>query len=540
MSNMVEIRPPYEPHVKQMMLHNAPVSTDEIWLILFGGERGGGKSAGILGDAFLFATTYPGAKCIILRENLDAVKQSFLDKLGRLFPQTMNGIKLYEYREKSSNMAAPLSRSIVFPNGSYITLQRVANLAEAEEKQGWEFNYLAIDELTKQTEDTFDYLLTTVRSASMWNPYLGKKYTIPTKVVCGCNPGGIGHKWVKRRFIDTTVIQYHPEKNTPLRTKDFVEYMEVPSRTSADGVDKIKINVRFIPASWRDNPYLNSAYVAMLAKQPEHRRKMDLEGNWDVIAGRKFDFQDDSFIDDFNAMELISKFRPDIYISIDWGYYPSKHSAHFHAVFYDGSVITFDRIYGDKLIFEDFVDAVRRKAQDLYIIGTCLPHDMYRSGDRYRDKQGRVIGETKADVFEAAGLNPIGVESGKGTVLDRYDKIHSASQILASDGKTKKFRIAARCKELKEELEEAMEANDGSGKLDPSSSDHAIDDYGHFLAMYSQDIAPLGIQDFKEVDTRSKWIRRLDAEEKALRTGEVEEFENEQFDNYVASDGDLV
>ena len=134
--SLIEVKPPYQPHVKQMMLHNTPVSTDEIWLVLFGGERGGGKSAGILGDAFLFATTYPGAKCCILRENLDAVKQSFLDKLGSLFPQTMQGIKVYDYKEKSSNMNAPLSRSIVFPNGSYITLQRVANLQEAEEKQG--------------------------------------------------------------------------------------------------------------------------------------------------------------------------------------------------------------------------------------------------------------------------------------------------------------------------------------------------------------------------------------------------------------------
>ena len=90
----------------------------------------------ILADAFLFATTYPGAKICILRENLDAVKQSFLDKLPSLFPQEVDGHVIYEYKEKSSSIAAPLSRSVVFPNGSYITFQRVANYQEALSKQG--------------------------------------------------------------------------------------------------------------------------------------------------------------------------------------------------------------------------------------------------------------------------------------------------------------------------------------------------------------------------------------------------------------------
>lgn len=133
MSNII-ITPNYKPHAKQVLLHNAPVSFDDIWIILYGGSRGGGKSAGALADAVMFAQTYPGSKICILRESLDAVKQSFLDKLPSLFPQNVQGIQLYEYREKSSSWYP--SRSIVFPNGSYITLQRVANYAEARAKQG--------------------------------------------------------------------------------------------------------------------------------------------------------------------------------------------------------------------------------------------------------------------------------------------------------------------------------------------------------------------------------------------------------------------
>ena len=68
----------YKPHAKQLLLHNVPATFEDLWICLFGGSRGGGKSAGMLMDAVFFATTYPGAKICILRESLDAVRQSFL------------------------------------------------------------------------------------------------------------------------------------------------------------------------------------------------------------------------------------------------------------------------------------------------------------------------------------------------------------------------------------------------------------------------------------------------------------------------------
>ena len=86
--SVISIVPNYRPNPKQMMLHNAPVSYEDLFIILYGGKRGGGKSAGILMDAVQFATKYPGAKCAIFRERLDSVKQSFLDKLPTLLPQS--------------------------------------------------------------------------------------------------------------------------------------------------------------------------------------------------------------------------------------------------------------------------------------------------------------------------------------------------------------------------------------------------------------------------------------------------------------------
>ena len=513
------ITPNYKPHAKQILLHNSPTSFEDISITLFGGARGAGKSSGIMADAFMFAITYPGAKCGIFRENLSAVKQSFLDKLPTLFPQEVNGISIYEYREKSTSWYP--SRSIIFQNGSYITFQRCADYREALSFRGWEFHYLAVDECTLVEERALDFLLTCVRSAIVPNKYTGKSQRIPTKVVYGCNPGGISHRYVKEKYIDTTVTKYDPKTHTPLETKDFVEIITHPENESI----KIRKNVRFIPASYKDNPYLSTSYVANLMAQPEHLKARDMYGNWDIVAGRMFDIRDNRITSAYQAMASISdeKAKADIYISIDWGYNPSYHSAHWYAVMRDQRIVVFKEMYGQDLVFEDFVAEIAKRSQDLFISGTMLPHDMFRHGDRYKDNTGRIIGETKADVFESFMLNPISVESGKGKVQMRFDKIHSALASVNADG-VPKLVISKACENLLEELNDAVYDDIEVGQLAKSCRDHAIDDLGLFLVFYSDDICPLG-HDLIVEENRSKLQRMLDEEEKYLdELAEEEEY----------------
>ena len=519
MAQTLVVTPNYKPTPKQILLHNAPVSYDDIWIICYGGARGAGKSAGILADAILFCIHYPGAKCCILRESLDAVKQSFLDKLPSLFPQSVPGHpeqKLYEYREKSSSWYP--SRSIVFPNGSYITLQRVANYQEAKAKQGWEFHYLAIDEVTKQEKRTVDYLLTCVRSAQVTNPYTHKPIHIPTKVVFGCNPGGIGHKWVKERFIDTTVTKYD-EHYTPIQTRDHVEYVANPLKPG----ETIKRYIRFIPASYKDNPFLNTSYLANLDSLSEHQKQMDMYGNWNVVAGKYFDLKPEQIVSPEYINKELDRLEGhvEVFISIDWGYKPSYYSAHWHAVLPDHRVVTFQELYGQELVFEDFVKEITRMSEDLDISVTCLPHDMFRNGDRYRDSTGKIIGETKSDVFDFYGLNPIPVASGKGKVELRMDKIHSATTLKNPDG-IYKFRISNACPNLIEELNNAVHDDDDPTKIAHKCKDHAIDDYGLFLVYYSDDIEPLGFDSLIK-DTRTRLQKILDEDERKLEEQEAEE-----------------
>lgn len=523
-SKTINVNLNYKPHAKQLLLHNVPASFEDLWIVLFGGSRGGGKSAGMLMDAVFFATTYPGSKICILRENLDAVKQSFLGKLPVLFPEVVDGVRMYEYKEKSISWYP--SRSLVFPNGSYITLQRVANITEAKAKQGWEFNMLIIDEITKQDEETYNYLLTCVRSTVTINHYTGKKLRIPQKVLLGCNPNGPGFKWVKRRFIDKSVLEVD-ENGTPTKTKDILELIEDPHRKG----QYVNVFYRFIPSTYKDNPYLSPAYIAVLMNLPENIKKGDAFGSWDIVAGQMFDLKPEQKIHPREVSNILKSFGErvtiPIYISIDWGFRPSYHSAHWYAILPDHRVIVFKEMYGQDLIFEDFVKAIDEMSEGFDIEATCLPHDMFRGGDRYRNDSGKVMGETKAEVFEYYNLQPIPVESGKGKVQLRYDKIHSALEIKNSDG-VYKVSISTACPMLIEELELAVSSDNDPSVISDLCRDHAIDDFGLFFVMYSDDIEPIAT-DIVVPDNRTQLQRLLDKDEQELE-------ESEQDDYYIYAD----
>jgi hypothetical protein len=178
-------------------------------------------------------------------------------------------------------------------------------------------------------------------------------------------------------------------------------------------------------------------------------------------------------------------------------------------------------------------------SQGFHIVGTCLPHDLYRHGDKYRDESGRIIGEMKSDLFEYAGLTPIGVTSGKGTVDMRFDKIHSASQIKMDSG-IKKFRITYSCQALRDELDEAVFKDDGTGRIDQNNKDHALDEYGLFLTMYSEDISPLSVEDFVKPDLRDRTIAKIEDEfEELLKDDVYYDDESDRVYNKIDDDIDL-
>lgn len=125
------------------------------------------------------------------------------------------------------------------------------NLDKPEKYQSAEFALVAVDELTKISEHTWDVL----RGSLRWPGVPHRPF------IAASNPGGVGHAWVKKLWLD----------------RDFPSHLR-------DRASQFK----FIRALPKDNPFLDQAYWDELNSLPEPLRKAWVDGDWDVFEGMAF------------------------------------------------------------------------------------------------------------------------------------------------------------------------------------------------------------------------------------------------------------
>ncbi len=210
--------------------------------ILFGGAAGGGKSYGQLVDAFYYALKYAGSHQLLLRRTLPELESSLVRTAEELYPRRV-------YRYLSSKHTG------YFENGSVLDFGYCDSERDVYRYQSAEYDVIRFDELTHFTESMYLYLQSRLRGAK---PF-------PRQMKSTTNPGGVGHEWVKRRFVDPA------PPDTPIRD-------QLGSR-------------RFIPARVQDNRFLmqgDPQYISRLKRLPERERRALLEGDWDLTEGRFF------------------------------------------------------------------------------------------------------------------------------------------------------------------------------------------------------------------------------------------------------------
>ena len=169
--------------------------------VLFGGAAGGGKSYGQLTDALLYALKYPHSKQLILRRMFSELEKSLVRVSLSLYPR-----EIYTY-----NSTCHTGR---FKNGSIIDFGYCATENDVFQYQSAEYDVVRFDELTHFTEFQYLYLISRVRGA---NGY-------PKQIKSSTNPGGVGHAWVKSRFVDVA------PPNTPFLSPDGSERIFIPSK----------------------------------------------------------------------------------------------------------------------------------------------------------------------------------------------------------------------------------------------------------------------------------------------------------------------
>lgn len=211
--------------------------------VLFGGAAGGGKSYGQMVDALLFALKYPGSKQLVLRRTFAELDKSLIRTSLSLFPR-----EIYSFNSSSHTGR--------FKNGSVIDFGYCAAEIDVYQYQSAEYDVIRFDELTHFTESQYIYLISRVRGA---NPY-------PKQIKSSTNPGGIGHSWVKARFVDPS-----------------------PAGESFIGDDGMKRI--FIPSLLDDNRFLSigdPGYRQRLLALPDREKKALLYGDWNIFEGQYF------------------------------------------------------------------------------------------------------------------------------------------------------------------------------------------------------------------------------------------------------------
>lgn len=259
----------YEPNARQAEFHKA--SED---YVVYGGARGGGKTCALVWEALAWGLEHPLANMYIFRETYTALEQNVIREWKESIPA-----ELYKYNE--SKHVAKLA------NGTTIAFAFVNNEDDARKYQGSNIDWIGIDELTKHTEKEVQLLLTCLRSAKGFKP----------KFRGTCNPGGVGHLWVKETYIIPT---------------------EYGKKTITD--ETYGITIKFIPATVYDNDVLmrnDPVYVKRLENLPENEKQAFLYGNWDIFEGRFFgEWNEKTHV--IKPFQIPREWKK--YVSIDWGY----------------------------------------------------------------------------------------------------------------------------------------------------------------------------------------------------------------------------
>ena len=269
--------------------------------VAFGGARGGGKSWAVRVKAVLLAYRYPGIKIMIVRRTYPELRANHINPLRQLLGDGA------VYKDST--------KEISFPGGSLIMFRHCSNSTDIDKYQGTEVDVLFLDEATQLTEEEYDRFKACVRGVN----------DFPKRIYLTCNPGGVGHSFVKRLFVDRA----YKETENP---EDYVFYKSLVT----------------------DNKALMESdpeYIKQLESLPPKLKKAWLMGDWDIFEGQFFEeFRDvpEHYLDR-RFTHVIEPFPipPDwkIVRSFDFGF-RKPFSCDWWAIDYDGRAYLILQLYG--------------------------------------------------------------------------------------------------------------------------------------------------------------------------------------------------
>lgn len=314
--------------------------------ICYGGARGGGKSHISRIKMCLLALNYPGIQILLLRRTLKELRENHVMQLQKLL------MGIAQFKEST--------KEFIFPNGSRIVLGYCDAEKDVLNYQGQAYEVIVLEEATMFTEFQFQALTESNRmSGNMKDDFVPRMYFT-------CNPGGVGHQWVKRLFID----------------KDY--------RGNEKAEDYL-----FIPSNVYENKYLmerDPNYVRVLENLPEDRKQAMLYGNWDIYDGQFFPEFDRKVhvIEPFDIPEHWNK-----YIAMDYGL--DMFAVIFVAIDTKGKAYVYNEIHKEDLIASEAVQMLKSYMRKDKFKDIFAPTDLWAT-DRH-------TGKSTAEIFQDNGVS---------------------------------------------------------------------------------------------------------------------------------------
>lgn len=287
--------------------------------VLYGGAAGGGKSDALLVEA-LRQVHIPHYTALILRKTVPQLSE-LIDRSRQIyslaFPQAIYNSTEHVWK---------------FPSGAKIHFGSMQYIKDRINYQGKRYDFIAFDELTHFTWEEYSYMFSRNRPSGA-----GTRVYIRATT----NPGGIGHGWVKERFI-TPAPPLTPIADT---------YNVITPNGETLEMTRHRV---FVPSTVFDNEILlknNPEYLASLAMLPEAEKKALLYGDWDSFDGQVFSEwrNDPSHYDDMRYTHVVAPFRIpknwQIYRGFDFGY-TRPFSVGWYAADNDGRLFRIREYYG--------------------------------------------------------------------------------------------------------------------------------------------------------------------------------------------------
>ena len=297
--------------------------------VLYGGSAGGGKSYAMLADPLRYMghSAFSG---LLLRHTTEELRE-LVFKSQELYPKIWPGIK---WSERKMQWTAP--------SGARLWMSYLDRDDDVLRYQGLAFSWIGFDELTQwATPYAWNYMRSRLRSTAP---------DLPIYMRATTNPGGRGHHWVKKTFIDPAPYNRAFDA-TDTDTGDILRY---PAGHEKAGKPLFKR--RFIPARLSDNPYLAESgdYEAMLLSMPEQQRRQLLDGDWDIKEGAAFTEFDRHIhvVEPFDIPHNWVKFR-----ACDYGY-GSKSGVIWFAVAPNEQLVVYRELYVSKVLAADLADMI--------------------------------------------------------------------------------------------------------------------------------------------------------------------------------------